>query len=67
MKTEALRAIPDATVLEHLMKHMKQGELKAIITEVLPFEEKALQAANAKIEARHGRGKMVVQIKEELD
>ncbi len=67
VRLEVLKAVPDPHVLQKLMEHIVNGELKAVISQVLPFEEKALQQANEKIETGHGRGKMVVEIKKEVE
>jgi NADPH:quinone reductase-like Zn-dependent oxidoreductase len=53
-------ASPAGDVLVHLTELIEQGEIKPVVSTVLPLEE--IRSAHKMIESRHTRGKIVLRV-----
>ncbi|WP_336823282.1 NADP-dependent oxidoreductase [Sporosarcina sp. USHLN248] len=55
---------PSGELLTKITKLLESGELRAVVKEVLPFEEDKFQRAHEQLQTGHTRGKIVIQVKE---
>jgi len=65
IKTGVVFMQPDGEELAQIADLMKNGELKPLIGEILPFSEEDLRKAHEISESNHAKGKIVIEIKKD--